>query len=310
MGWIYRSIGCPDARICLGLCLPRRDRRTGMAQGLEDRGGSRRRPGHPLDVPTPLSRSKRRIGFWLLSAFLAVTLVPGPWGQMAVIAIGAFVGVWLVSEPSGTSLAPRTDGSLSSVGWMALFVGLLFAVFRLEAISQPLAVFSSFFRSGALVFGGGHVVLPLLHQAVVRPGWIRDDAFLAGYGFAQALPGPLFSLPPPSSAPLIPPGGVTGGLLALAAIYLVPSFFAPVRTSTSVAQASRESDGRPGNCRSQCRRRHLLAAAFWSPVCTSAILNACSDLALALAGWAALSVLKAPPWAVVFGLAAIGWIAL
>ena len=108
---------------------------------------------------------------------------------------------------------------------LAIFAVLLVGLPVLRLVGgQAAAVFDSFYRSGALVFGGGHVVLPLLHANVVDPGWVSDGAFLAGYGAAQAVPGPLFTFSAYlGTVSTVAPNGVAGGLLALVAIFL-PSF--------------------------------------------------------------------------------------
>lgn len=166
-------------------------------------------------------------------------------------------------------------------------------------------MFSSFFRSGALVFGGGHVVLPLLQAETVAPGWVSADQFLAGYGAAQAVPGPLFTFAAYLGAILIiGPGGVAGGLLALVAIFL-PGFL--ILTSAlpfwdrfrTVAAAQSVMQG------ANAAVVGVLGAALYSPVFTSAI-GSLKDLTLALACFVALMAWKASPWLVVLMAAAGG----
>ena len=130
-------------------------------------------------------------------AALAVTAWPTAWGQVLVIAVAGVVGLRLLPG-SGDAGAPharvpfgRPLGLAALIVFFALLVAL--PVLRYLTGSPALAVFDSFYRAGALVFGGGHVVLPLLQAEVVPPGWVSNDAFLAGYGAAQAVPGPLFT---------------------------------------------------------------------------------------------------------------------
>jgi len=155
-----------------------------------------------------------------------------------------------------------------------------------------------FYRAGALVFGGGHVVLPLLQQAVVPPGWIAPDAFLAGYGAAQAVPGPLFTFAAYLGAAMGPaPSGVTGAVLCLLAIYLpsflllvgVLPFWEGLRRRAAVQSALRGVNATVVG---------LLLAALYTPVWTSAI-NGPADFGLGLAAFLALVFWKLPPWLVV-----------
>jgi len=174
---------------------------------------------------------------------------------------------------------------------------------------KPLAVFDSFYRAGSLVFGGGHVVLPLLRSEVVRPGWIGDDAFLAGYGAAQALPGPLFTFA--AYLGTVIQGGShawTGGLLALFAIFLpgwllvggAYPFWHLIRGMAWARAALRGADAAVVG---------LLLAALYRPVCTEGIRDA-RDVAAALAAAFLLGKLRTPPWAVVLLMAALGQWAL
>ena len=149
--------------------------------------------------------------------------VPSATGQIGAIAAGAFIGwYWICaaavnqSVPLGIRI-PRSVAVLS----LGLFFVLLLGLPLLATASggHILALVSSFYRSGALVFGGGHVVLPLLQQAVVPPGWVSNDTFLAGYGAAQAVPGPLFTFAAYLGTVMGPlPNGWLGGLICLVAI--------------------------------------------------------------------------------------------
>jgi chromate transporter len=167
------------------------------------------------------------------------------------------------------------------------------------------ALFNAFYRSGALVFGGGHVVLPLLHEAVVAPGWVSDNSFLAGYGAAQAVPGPLFTF----SAYLgtvvaISPHGVMGAIVSLIAIFLpgllvlmgMLPFWQEFRRRVSAQAVMRGVNASVVG---------LLGAALYNPVWTGAV-RAPADIALVVVGFLALALRTLPPWTVVVFLATTG----
>lgn len=187
-------------------------------------------------------------------------------------------------------------GVLSLMLFFVLLFGLPVAVAATH--TQVLALVEAFYRSGALVFGGGHVVLPLLKGAVVEPGWLDSDAFLAGYGAAQAVPGPLFTFAAYLGVVVKPaPNGVAGAVIALVAIFL-PGMLVLVGTLPfwdalrlrPVAQAAMRG--------ANAAVVGILGAALYDPVWTSAILSP-HDFALALVGFVLLTVWKAPPWVVV-----------
>ena len=161
-------------------------------------------------------------------ANLLTLAIPSATGQIGAIVAGGVIG-WRflpsINNAKAASLAIPV-GRASAIASLILFAGLLFGLPMLATATSnhTIEVFSSFYRSGSLVFGGGHVVLPLLQQAVVPRGWISNDEFLAGYGAAQAVPGPLFTFAAYLGTAMKPaPNGWIGGLLCLAAIYL-PSF--------------------------------------------------------------------------------------
>jgi chromate transporter len=159
-------------------------------------------------------------------------------------------------------------------------------------------MFDGFFRSGSLVFGGGHVVLPLLQSEVVPPGWIDNDRFLAGYGFAQAVPGPLFTFSAYLGAAMGPePNGVLGGAIGLVAIFL-PSilitygalpWWGTLRTRPAAQAALRGVNAAVVG---------ILLAALYDPVWTTAIVEP-ADFVLALGAFALLALWRCPPWIVV-----------
>jgi len=161
-----------------------------------------------------------------LAAAVVVVMVPSAWSQLAVIAGGGILGLYLFKDGAtaphaqASGIVSRAVGAMALVVFALLLVGLPFVTTMDDATLQ----FSKFFRAGSMVFGGGHVVLPLLQAEVVPRGWVSSDTFLAGYGAAQAMPGPLFTFAAfLGAASSIHPSGWTGGLLCLVAIFL-PSF--------------------------------------------------------------------------------------
>jgi chromate transporter len=191
--------------------------------------------------------------------------------------------------------------------FLALFSILLTGLPLLVALvpSQALAAFEAFYRAGSLVFGGGHVVLPLLQASVVPPGWVGNDAFLAGYGAAQAVPGPLFTFAAYLGAVMAPqPNGWAGAILCLVAVFL-PSFllvlgalpfWEDLRSKPSAQAALRGVNAAVVG---------LLLAALYHPVWTAGITNA-GDFALAAAAFLLLFMWRTPPWLVVVLSAAGG----
>jgi chromate transporter len=163
-----------------------------------------------------------RRGLAILSAAIMVQ-VPGTFGQLLVLGIGAAIGR-IVLEPSPPAAKPAKLSPLShrraGTACLAAFVVLLAFAFIAPG-DGPLGLFAGFFRAGALVFGGGHVVLPTLRDAVVAPGWVSPQLFLAGYGAAQAMPGPLFTVAAfLGTVATAGPGGVPGAAIATLAIFL------------------------------------------------------------------------------------------
>jgi chromate transporter len=231
--------------------------------------------------------------------------VGGSLGQIAAILVGVLAGILLcrdlfvpIEGRIGFAISPRMGAAALTV-----FFGLLLALPLLAGRSHGLAVFEAFYRAGALVFGGGHVVLPLLHDAVVAPGWISSEAFLAGYGAAQAVPGPLFTVAAYLGAGLTgTPHGVWGAALALVAIFL-PGLLILSGTLPFWDRFRLRADAQAVMRGVHAAVVGLLAAALYDPLWKSAILS-WSDLALALAGFALLTFLKWPPLTVVAGTVA------
>ena len=254
-----------------------------------------------------LAPDRARATIAIVCAFCAL-LWPTGVGQVAIIAAAALVGLWLL--PTSASAPPTDRPVLVSrtlgVSALVVFFGLLIAlpIARQITGSQALALFDSFFRVGSLVFGGGHVVLPLL-QAEVVPGWVSSEAFVAGYGAAQAVPGPLFTFAAYLGAVMgPPPTGLAGAAIALVAIFL-PSFcmivgalpfWNTLRGRSSFQSALRGISAAVVG---------LLLAALYQPVWTSAI-HGPADVGLALAAFGLLAFWKAPAWLVVVFAAAAG----
>jgi chromate transporter len=255
-----------------------------------------------------LTPDRTRAGI-ALAAIGIVVLFAGSFGQIAAIALGACAGLWLCRD----EVAPVSRHLNFPVTRRAGFIALvLFAALLLipplvvrATGAQALALFDAFYRSGALVFGGGHVVLPLLQAEVVTPGWISNDAFLAGYGVAQAVPGPLFTFAAYLGAVTGPaPNGLAGAVIALVAlalpglllVYGMLPFWDAMRTREAAQAAMRGTNAAVVG---------ILGAALYNPVWTSAVLTP-RDFALALAGFLLLTVWKWPPWVVVVLLAVTG----
>ena len=237
-----------------------------------------------------------------IAATLIVFAWPSALGQMLAIALGALIGLRYLPpvalhQPENTRFMVSKRAAVTA--WV-LFFGLLFALPALARLtgSQALATFDSFYRTGSLVFGGGHVVLPLLRNEVVLSGWVDDSVFLAGYGAAQAVPGPLFTFAAYLGSVLsVTPNGFLGGLLCLIAIFL-PAFLLVIgalpfwdtlRQKTQVQSALRGVGAAVVG---------LLLAALYDPVWTSSIKST-SDMALALVSFGLLLFWKWSPLQVV-----------
>jgi chromate transporter len=255
-----------------------------------------------------LCPDRERVTVAILAA-LVVSAWPTAGGQVLVIALAGVIGLRLFPG-SGAAGAPVVKVGLGrrlAVAALVVFFALLVALpaLRYLAPAQPIAVFDSFYRAGALVFGGGHVVLPLLQAEVVPPGWVSNEQFLAGYGAAQAVPGPLFTFAAYLGAVMEPrPNGWVGAALALAAIFL-PAFLLVVG-ALPFWDALRARPAFQAALRGiNAAVVGLLLAALYHPVWTSAI-HAPSDFALALAAFGLLVWWRLPPWLVVAFAAAGG----
>ena len=239
-----------------------------------------------------------------LAAVFAVVAVSGPLGQVAAITLGGLAGLVLcrdsVASPSSASLSFPVSRQAGVVA-LVLFGGLLILLPLLAGSAGWLNVADAFYRSGALVFGGGHVVLPLLEAEVVQSGWVSAEQFLTGYGAAQAIPGPLFTFSAYLGA-LIPAGGsLLMAAVALLAIFL-PGFLLLVGILPFWNRFRQWQWAQALMRGANAAVVGILAAALYQPVWTSAIIGA-EEFALALTGFLMLSVWKLPAWAVVIVMA-------
>ncbi|MER1969186.1 MULTISPECIES: chromate efflux transporter [unclassified Castellaniella] len=236
---------------------------------------------------------------------------PGIWSQVSVIIAAGFAGLFLfkatgelVHEPLDITVSRRT-GAIFLTLCIALLIGLPVLVQTWP--SQALSMFDVFYRAGSLVFGGGHVILPLLQAEVVPNGWVANDTFLAGYGAAQAVPGPLFTFAAFLGASMTAsPNGWLGGLLCLVAIF-VPSFLIVLGALPFWEQLRTNLRMRAALIGVNAAVVGLLLAALYDPVWTSAIHRP-TDFGLALMALVALMFWRLPPWLTVLGCGLGGWL--
>ncbi len=238
----------------------------------------------------------------VVAAAFTVAL-PGPAGQVGAILLGGLIGAFLLPAGDQQGSVSRMHfgvsmraGVISLVFFFLLLIGLPVIASLFD--NTALSMFDSFYRAGSLVFGGGHVVLPLLESEVVPPGWVSDDAFLAGYGAAQAVPGPLFTFAAYLGAvSTVSPTGAVGAILCLVAVFL-PSFLLVIgvlplwgllRSRNSVGRAMRGINAAVVG---------LLLAALYNPVWTYGV-KVPMDFVFVLAAYLALDFWKVPPWLVV-----------
>jgi chromate transporter len=246
-----------------------------------------------------------------VAAALVALAVPSSLGQVSAIVLGAVVGLLLLPKPTNTATAEHTPLGLKlhrgvALASIALFFVLLLLLPPVAATidSQALRLFDAFYRAGALVFGGGHVVLPLLQAAVVPTGWVTNDAFLAGYGAAQAVPGPLFTFAAYLGAVMIPPpNGIAGAAIALVAIF-APSFLLVVGL-LPFWDTLRQKQGMQAMLRGvNAAVVGVLLAALYTPVWTTGV-HTPAGFGLALSAFLALTLWAVPPWIVVVAGAAV-----
>ena len=244
-----------------------------------------------------------------VAAALIILFSTSPVAQISAIALGGLAGLWLCrSGPAASSgqveiPVSRKAGFVALTGFFVLLAGL--PLLRGLTGSSGIALFEAFYRSGALVFGGGHVVLPLLREAFVAPGWLSDDTFLAGYGAAQAVPGPLFTFAAYLGTVVTPePHGLAGALLGLIGIFLpgmlillgALPFWDSFRKRASAQTIMRGVNAAVVG---------LLGAALYNPVWTTSV-HGPRDFAIALVGFVLLAAWRAPPLLVVVFSAVAG----
>jgi chromate transporter len=237
-----------------------------------------------------------------VAAAIATLAVPSAWGQIGAIVLGGAVGIGLFREqapPDHAALrlgVSRKTGVALLIIFFALLIGL--PILASASSSQALKEFDAFYRAGSLVFGGGHVVLPLLQASVVPPGWVSDETFLAGYGAAQAVPGPLFTFAAYLGAVLRPqPNGWLGAIICLLAIFL-PSFLLVIGAMPLWEDLRRRVTAQAALRGVNAAVVGLLLAALYRPVWTAGITGA-PDFAVAIAAFLLLFMWQAPPWLVV-----------
>ncbi|QRZ14302.1 chromate efflux transporter (plasmid) [Paracoccus methylovorus] len=245
-----------------------------------------------------------------VAAVLLLAVAPGSVGMMLAILFGTGAGAVLrrgqvVDETRSSVPVPKALGAAALVA----FATLLAALPVFASLNQGLALADSFYRAGALVFGGGHVVLPLLEAETVQSGWVSAGTFLTGYGATQAVPGPLFTFAAWLGASMtLPPNGVFGATIALLALFL-PGFLLLIAAlpfwgwlrARRIAQSAMQG--------ANAAVVGILGTALYNPVFTSAVVSML-DFAVALACFVALVAWKAPPWLVVLGGAAAGTMAV
>jgi len=261
-----------------------------------------------LGMMQSLAPDRERATVAVVAAVIALA-APNAWGQVGAITLGAVAGILLLraNTPSEHASLPlnvrRATGAMMLAIFFALLIGL--PLLASAVSSQSVKLVDAFYRAGSLVFGGGHVVLPLLQASVVPPGWVTNDAFLAGYGAAQAVPGPLFTFAAYLGAVMGPqPNGWIGAGICLIAVFL-PSFLL-------VLGALPFWEELRGRARAQAALRGVnaavvgvLLAAFYNPVWVTGIASA-GDFALATAAFLLLFMWRTPPWLVVVLCAAGG----
>jgi chromate transporter len=247
-----------------------------------------------------------------VAAAVIVLAFPTAWGQIGAIILGFAAGVTMlhVNVPADHVSLPLKVGRTAGVVLLTVFFAILLGLPLLIAVvpNHSLQLFEAFYRAGSLVSGGGHVVLPLLQASVVPPGWVSNDAFLAGYGAAQAVPGPLFTFAAYLGAVMGPqPNGWLGATLCLVAMFL-PSFFLTIGALPFWDELRRRPAAQSALRGVNAAVVGLLLAALYNPVWTSGISSG-ADFALAIAGFLLLFMWKVPPWLVVV-LSAIGGAAI
>lgn len=261
------------------------------------------------DMAKKLCPDRARALIALGGAALLVVLADPVW-QVVIIALGGLLG-WCRyrREPAPAESGGSEEPSRRGWPWLVLFGVLLVGLPLIASVSSSswMEVSAGFYRAGALVFGGGHVVLPLLDAFTVGQGWVDRDTFLAGYGAAQALPGPLFAFSAYLGAVInVGPGALAGGVLALVATY-VPSWLLILGGIPYWDRLRRLKGAQAALMGANAAVVGLLLAAFFDPVWSAAVTGP-GRLAFALAAFGGLRYASIPPWALVLLCALSGWI--
>ncbi len=254
-----------------------------------------------LSMMRSLAPDRERATLAVLAAAL-VLAIPSVWGQVGAILIGGLAGVTVlrIQAPTDHVAMPHAVSRTAAVVAIVLFFAILFGLPLLLAVfpNHSIRLFEAFYRAGSLVFGGGHVVLPLLQASVVPPGWVTNDAFLAGYGAAQAVPGPLFTFAAYLGAVMGPaPNGWLGAGLCLVAMFL-PSFLLVIGPLPFWDDLRRQDWARSALRGVNAAVVGLLLAALYNPVWTAGITSG-GDFALAIVAFLLLFMWQTPPWLVV-----------
>ena len=254
-----------------------------------------------LSMMRSLAPDRERATLAVIAAAI-VLAIPSAWGQVGAIILGGIVGMvlWRGAAPADHVALPRTGNRHVAIAAIILFFAILIGMPLVVAAmpSHSLQLFEAFYRAGSLVFGGGHVVLPLLQASVVPPGWVTNDEFLAGYGAAQAVPGPLFTFSAYLGAVMGPtPNGWEGAILCLVAMFL-PAFLLVIGPLPFWDELRRRPWAQSALRGVNAAVVGLLLAALYNPVWTSGITSA-ADFALGVAAFLLLFMWKTPPWLVV-----------
>jgi chromate transporter len=261
-----------------------------------------------LSMARTLAPDRTRATIAAIAAVIVLAL-PSAWSQIGVIALGAAAGLALprTAASDGAAHLPLAMSRRAGAINLAVFFALLIALPILAAgsQSQSLNLIDAFYRAGSLVFGGGHVILPLLQASVVQPGWVTNDAFLAGYGAAQAVPGPLTTFAAYLGFVMGPsPNGWIGAIICLLAAFL-PSFLLVFGALPFWQQLRGRASAQSALRGVNAAVVGVLLAALYDPVWTSAI-GSSADFALAVAAFLLLFMWQTPQWLVVVFCALAG----
>lgn len=257
-----------------------------------------------------LCPDKERITVAVLACILTL-LIPSAWAQIIVMVLGGIVGVFFLKKSSPLPHVPFKSplSKKTAIFSLTIFAFLLLALPLAANLSQDQSIklFDSFYRAGSLVFGGGHVVLPLLQSEVVSTGWVSNELFMAGYGAAQAIPGPLFTFAAYLGAvSALPPFGWLGAAIGLLAVFL-PSFLLILGALPFWEKLREYRNVQSAMLGINAAVVGLLLSAFYHPVWTSGILSA-KDFSLAFVAFILLAFWKMPSWALIVVSALVGWL--